>query len=317
MKKKINVLILGATGFIGKNLVEHFFKKKKYNITATFYKSKKISKYKVNWKNINLCDKDQVKRITKNTDIIIQAAAATSGSKEIVNSPQKHVTDNAIMNSYIMKFAHENKVKHVIFFSCTVMYPSSKKYLNENSKELNKPLDKRYFGVGHTKLYVEKICDFFSRIGSTKFTCIRHSNIYGPHDKFDLNKGHFFASNLLKIFKSNNSEITVWGRGEEKRDLLYVDDLSKFVDKAIMYQKSKFQIFNCTYGKSFKVKDIIKKMILHYNKNIKINHDLSKPSIPVNILVSSKKAKKELSWLPQTSIDEGIKKTILWLKKNI
>ena len=66
----------------------------------------------------------QVERITKNVDIIIQAAAAT-WSKDIVNNPQKHVTDNAIMNSNIMKSAYENS-KTCNFFSCTVMYPSSK-----------------------------------------------------------------------------------------------------------------------------------------------------------------------------------------------
>ena len=45
-----------------------------------------------------------------------------------------------------------------------------------------------YFGVAHTKLYIEKICKFYSKISKTKFTIIRHSNIYGPRDKFDLLK---------------------------------------------------------------------------------------------------------------------------------
>ena len=82
-------------------------------------------------------------------------------------------------------------------------------------------------------------------------------------------------------------------------------------------QKNNFEIFNCSYGKSFRVVDVIKKMIKNYEKDIKIIHDLKKPSIPVNILVSSKKANKQLNWRPQISLDEGIKKTIAWVKKNI
>ena len=54
MRKKKNVLILGATGFIGKNLIEHFQKKKKFNIVATYHTKKKINKYKVKWKKENL-----------------------------------------------------------------------------------------------------------------------------------------------------------------------------------------------------------------------------------------------------------------------
>ena len=89
------------------------------------------------------------------------------------------------------------------------------------------------------------------------------------------------------------------------------------VDKTIKYQKAKFRIYNCTYGKSLKVIDIIKKMIKFYNRNIKIEHDLTKPTIPVNILVNSSRAKKELGWKPKVNIEKGIQKTIKWLKINI
>ena len=114
--KKLKVLIFGATGFIGKSMVKHFVKKKNIQLIATYHNKKKFTKKGVFWKKINLCIPKQVEKISKNVDIIIQAAAATSGSKEIVNNPQKHVTDNAIMNSNIMKSAYENNVKHVIFF---------------------------------------------------------------------------------------------------------------------------------------------------------------------------------------------------------
>ena len=99
--------------------------------------------------------------------------------------------------------------------------------------------------------------------------------------------------------------------------MLYISDLTNFVDKAIKLQKAKFKIYNCTYGKSFKVIEIIKKMIKSYNQDIRINYDLTKPSIPVNILVDSSRARKELGWKPKVNIDKGIKKTIKWLKLNI
>ena len=58
-------------------------------------------------------------------------------------------------------------------------------------------------------------------------------------------------------------------------------------------------------------------MVKFYNKNITIKHDLTKPSIPVNILVDSSRAKKELGWTPKVNIENGIQKTIKWLKTNI
>ena len=55
-------------------------------------------------------------------------------------------------------------------------------------KKFNYEIINKYFGVGWTKIYIEKLCEFYSNISNTKFTIIRHSNIYGPYDKFDLEK---------------------------------------------------------------------------------------------------------------------------------
>lgn len=316
MKNKTKLLICGGTGFIGKNLVNHFSKKNEYDVYATYNIQKKFRNKNVTWKKIDLRIQSEVDKVIKNKDIVIQAAATTSGSKDIVNTPEVHVTDNAIMNSIIIRSCHNFKVKHFLFFSCTVMYPHSNRYLNEKSIE-NKNISKgKYFGVGNTKLYIEKVCEFFSKISNTKFTCIRHSNIYGPNDKFDLDKGHFFAANLIKILRNKNKIISIWGKGNEMRDMLYIDDLISFIDKALKNQKKKFGLYNCTYGKSFKIKDIIKTMIKISKKNILITHDLKQPTIPINILVNSDKARYELKWIPKINLEVGIKRTLEWMKKN-
>ena len=124
------------------------------------------------------------------------------------------------MNSYIMSSAFERGVKHVIFFSCTVMYPSSNFPLKEDSVKLNNKLEKKYFGVGHTKLYIEKVCEFFGNLGKTKYTCIRHSKIYGPNDKFDLEKGHFFALGI-KNFLAKIMRL-VFGEEALKKEIYYI-----------------------------------------------------------------------------------------------
>ena len=56
----------------------------------------------------------------------------------------------------------------------------------------------QYFGVAWMKLYVEKQCEFYSRLGRTKYTVVRHSNIYGPYDKYDLEKSHVFGATLTR-----------------------------------------------------------------------------------------------------------------------
>ena len=188
MKKIKTILICGGSGFIGINLV-NYFKNKNFKIIAVYNKRKPKFFKNIKWIKADLRNYNTCLRITKNIDIIIQAAATTSGSKDIINSPYLHVTDNAVMNSYILKASYVNNIKHFIFTSCTVMYPNSNKHLKENEYNYDE-IFPSYFGVANTKLYIEKMCEFYASISNIKFTIIRHSNIYGPFDKFDLKKGH-------------------------------------------------------------------------------------------------------------------------------
>ncbi len=311
---KLRILVCGGTGFIGTNLVNKFKKRKNIILTATYLKSIPIKDKNVRWIKADLRNKTKVYKIIKNQDIIIQAAATTSGAKDILNKPYLHVTDNAIMNSLILQACYDLKVSRFIFFSCTVMYPSQKKPLKEIViKEKN--IYKSYFGVAKTKLYVEDLCRFYSTISKIKYTCIRHSNIYGPHDKFDLKKSHFFGATINKIFNSKN-KLIVWGKGTERRDLLYIDDLINFVEKVIKYQKSNFRIYNCGYGKHFSINEIVSKINFLSRKNLILQNDLSKKSIKTSLALNTSFAKKELGWKRKTSLKMGILKTLNWYKKN-
>lgn len=315
MKKK--VLICGATGFIGRNMTNFFASQNdKYEIHAVRFKRPEFKIDNVIWHQADLRNPDSVENLVADKDIIIQAAATTSGAKDIVTKPYIHVTDNAVMNSYLFRSAFHHKVKHVIFFSCTVMYQSNDKPLKESDFDANNELHPRYFGVGNTKLYIEKMCDFFSRIGETKFTAIRHSNIYGPYDKYDLERSHFFGATVTKVMTAKD-KISVWGTGEEERDVLHINDLNNFVALAIAKQKEKYRLYNCGLGKAVPIIEIIKKIITASGKNLQIENDLSKPTIKTSLSLDCSLAKEELGWEPQISLNEGISQTIKWWDKNI
>jgi len=315
MLNKKKILLCGATGFIGKNIALKLTKNKNYQLICTFWKSKPFKLKNCKWIKADLRNSKSVNKITKNIDIIIQAAATTSGAKTIISKPYEHVTDNAIMNSYLLRSSFENKIKHFIFFSCTVMYQSSKKPLKETDFNPSKELFPNYFGVGNTKLYIEKMCEFYSKISSTKFTCIRHSNVFGPFDKFDLNKSHFLGASITKVMNASK-KITVWGNGKEKRDLIYIDDLVNFVKLSIQNQKSNFRIYNCGSGKSYSIENIIKKIIKISKKKIEIVYDRTQPTIKTFLSLDCKLADKELGWKPKISLDKGIFFTLKWWKEN-
>ena len=203
------ILICGATGFIGRNLV-NYFSQGEYSIVAIYNKKKPfVTNENVKWVKADLTKADEIKNIIQDIDIIIQAAATTSGSKDIVSQPYIHTTDNAVMNSLLFREAFHNDIKHIIFFSCTVMLQSSELPQTEDDFDASLPINEKYYGVAHTKLYIEKMCQFYSSISQTKYTAVRHSNIYGPYDKFDLEKSHVFGASVTKVMNAKD-KITVW-----------------------------------------------------------------------------------------------------------
>ncbi|MBI5003364.1 NAD(P)-dependent oxidoreductase [Candidatus Woesearchaeota archaeon] len=309
-KKKI--LVCGATGFIGRNIAEALAVYEHYEVHGTYFAKKPWTNPKVVMHFADLTKKEDVGRIVAGMDIIIQAAATTSGAKDIVTKPYYHVTDNALMNSLLFCAAHEKRVSHIIFFSCTVMYQSRPEPLQETDFNANDEIYDKYFGVGWTKVYIEKMCEFYARLGTTKYTVIRHSNIYGPHDKFDLEKSHVFGATVTKVLTAKDNKITVWGGGEEARDLLYISDLVDFVKKALEKQRSSFSLYNVGAGYAVSIKDLIKKIIFHTGKHVEVCHDLTKPTIKTSLCLNCTKAKEELGWVPFVSLDEGIQKTLKW-----
>ena len=312
------ILICGATGFIGKNLLDFYYQKGNYNIRAVHFNRPALEGYDgVEWVKADLRNPETVKKVLQDVDIILQFAATTSGAKDIMTRPFIHVTDNAVMNSLLLRECYEQSIEHFVFPSCTVMYQPSPSALAESDFNGNDELFPTYFGVGNTKIYVEKMCEFFSRLGRTKHTVMRHSNMYGPYDKYDLERSHMFGATITKVMTSTDGKVNVWGTGEEARDLLYVEDLVKFVDCAIEKQENSYELFNVGVGKAVQVKDVVNKIITYSGKNLEVVHDLSKPTIPTSLFLDCTKAKEMLGWEAETDLDTGIVKTLNWYKNNI
>ncbi len=316
MEKK-KVLICGATGFIGRNLAEFLAKRDDLDIVCVHHSRSPFEFRGVSWLQADLTNTEDVTRALESVDIVIQAAATTSGSKDIISRPYIHITDNAVMNALLLRAAHDQKVKHVIFFSCTIMLQSNDRALSESDFDANEEMHPNYFGAGWTKVYNEKMCEFYSRLGGTRFTVIRHSNIFGPHDKFDLERSHVFGAMTTKVMTATDGTVTILGDGEEARDFLYVADLVDFVERAMDRQLTDFEIFNCGGGAAITVNDIVKKIIKISGRNIEIRHDLSVTGIKTSLFLDCSKAKEKLDWEPRTSIEDGISQTISWWRDTI
>lgn len=323
----MNIFILGASGFIGRNMAEYFISKG-HNVIGTY---KTRSKQEISglkkWYYADLTLKESVENLFSlvnenfngQIDVVIQTAATTSGAKDTFTKPWYHVTDNAVMNSLVLREELNYKIGHHIFFSCTVMYSGMIGYVTEEMPIAK--IQKEYFGVGWTKIYLEKMCEFYSNITDTMFTVIRHSNIYGPYDKYGLENSHFFGATITKVLTAKEGDnIIVWGSGQEHRNFLYIDDLCNFTDLAIENKfpasRNKFDSVNVGSKIEYSINDIVNKIVTISGKKLRILNDMNGFSLPIDFYLDISKARRYFGWEQKINIEEGIKKTIEWYKSN-
>jgi GDP-L-fucose synthase len=315
MKKKI--LVLGASGFIGRNTAEYFAQREEMEVYGTYFKSSPLSHPKIKMLHADLTKKEEVDSVIKGMDVVIQSAAITSGIKDVAAAPQMVIADNAVMNSLIFRSAFDHSIPHVFTLSCTVMYHSSDLPLKETDFDANRDMYPSYFGVAWNKVYFEKMGEFYASLGRNKYTTIRHSNVYGPYDKYDLERSHFFGATVTKVLTATEDKLTMWGTGEEERDLLHVEDLIRFIELAIEKQETMSELYNVGSGSSFPIKDLVSKIIECSGKTMTVVHDMTKPSNKTKVSLNCDKAKTELGWEPKLSLESGIQKTIEWYRKNL
>ena len=313
-------VVCGATGFIGRNVAERWGALFPGQVLGVYlFEDEPPSLPGVDWIKANLCYPDQVAGLFEAGDVIFQAAAATSGVKNTFERPYTHVTDTVVISSLILRAAHERGAAQLIYPGCAAHYSGCQGRPMTEADDIVAPLAEEPFypGAGWTRVYIEKMCEFYAGLGRTKHLVMRTTNVYGPHDKYGPDDSHMYAANIAKVIKApEEGTVTVWGPGTEGRDLIYIDDLLDFVTRALE-QKNPFEIVNVGSGQLWTVNAVVETIIKASGKKLLVEHDLAKPHIPSNIWVDTAKAQKLFGWKPKTSLAEGTAKTIKWYKANL
>ena len=309
------VLVTGATGFVGKNLVNRLLSLDA-SIRVTIHKKEPVVKdNRVEYVYCDLTSMDDCRAVVRGIDYIFHCAASTSGAATIAKTPLVHVTPNVVMNARLLEAAYFAKVKKFLWIGSSTGYPpSGERLVKEEEMMQGDPYDK-YFCVGWMKRYTETLCRIYSeKLKNPMLTIVlRPTNIYGEHDDFQFETSHVLAA-LIRRVVERHDPIEVWGTGDDIRDLIYVGD---FIDVMVLAMEKIecFSPLNIGLGKGYSVKELLK-IICEVDgyKNARIVFDPSKPTmIPIR-LVDTTKAEMLLGFKARTSLKDGIKKTLEWYK---
>lgn len=318
MKKK--VLICGASGFIGRNLFEYLSQRSDLDVYGTYLNNPNLNKQMLSsyLLRADLTNLNHVNAMIPGFDCVIHAAAITDGFAAVKSNPGKYLAPNDIMNINLISAVHEHAVGQFIFFSCTVLYPPYfGKPVSENDMNIT-TIHPPYEDFAWTKIIAEKRCQAYARLpkNKTTYVALRHSNVYGPYDKFHQN-GHAVPAFIAQVVNGNDGDsIVINGDGTAQRDFIFVHDLVHCVELVMANQDYKYDVFNVGSDSAISISDLAKKIILISGKNLGIKYNSSGLSVDTKVTLDSAKIKQKLDWQAQVDLDEGIRQTIEWYLKN-
>jgi UDP-glucose 4-epimerase len=162
---------------------------------------------------------------------------------------------------------------------------------------------------GISKLASEHYLRLYNELNNLNYVIFRFFNIYGPYQKNGL-----IPSLYSRI--SQNLPLTVFGKGDQIRDYVFIKDIIPFFEKAITENIADNKIFNMGTGNGTSILDVID--ILSKTMNIKpeIEFKDPRPGEIGNFVADTKLLSSTFGNIPSTTAEEGIKQTAEWLKNN-
>jgi len=274
-----------------------------------------ISKKKLDLRNQNKVN-SFLKKIKPK--IIINAAATVGGIAANNNFRADFIYNNIAIQSNLIYSSFKNKIKNLIFFGSSCVYPRDCKQPIKEKYLLSGYLEKTNEPYAIAKISGIKMCESFNAQYNTNYLCIMPCNTFGPNDNYDLQTSHFLPALIRKIYeatKKKKKTIKLWGTGQVKRELIYVDDIANACI-FFMNKKIKQSLINIGSEEENTIKNYSKLIAKKLDSKVEIKFDgNSKMSgTPRKILDCS--IARSYGWKKKLTLDQGLDLTIKdFLKK--
>lgn len=304
----MNILVTGAGGFIGSNLVNELTK---YHNVLALDNEINGSFDRLNKSNRLICLKESVVEVDEyleDVDYIFYLACTQISVSD--SDPYTDLSTNTIGLLSILEYFRDNpsnSLKRIIYTSSCSIYGNSKDF--PTTEETPNDISSIY---ASTKFLAENYCNLYHKNYGVPISIVRYSNVYGYNQSIKYTCGvigKFIDQSL------NKEPLTIIGDGGNTRDYTFIDDAVSATIEIAFNDVTLGETYNVSSGFSYSVNDIVEIIACHQSIDVEYIDKRIIDNIKDRV-ISHDKLTKAIGWMPKTSIEDGIYKTIAYKLTN-
>lgn len=311
MNENDKIYIAGHTGLVGSALMR--------NLVAAGYRNLVVRSHR----ELDLTRQEQVEEFLarERPSHIILAAAKVGGI--LANNVYRadFIYQNLMMAANVVHAAWKTGVARMLVLGSSCIYPrDAPQPLTEDSL-LTSPLEATNEPYAIAKIAGVKLVESYNRQHGTDYISVMPTNLYGPHDNFDLKSSHVLPAMMRKFHEAKlagHAPVTIWGTGSPRREFLHVDDLAEgcvFALRQVHAGQFSNDLVNIGCGEDQSIKELALMMQSIVDHRGDILWDTSKPDGTPRKLMDVQRI-KGLGWAPRITLRQGIVDTYRWFLEN-
>ena len=300
------ILITGVAGFIGSNLAERLISEGYKVVGVDNLSSGSLEQVpsEVEFHEIDIVSGD-LEKIFHGIDIVFHFAA-----KNCISDCQANPIDTALINIIgtikVFEAAKRCKCSKVIYAESSAIYEGAKVFPTPEVEEYPESF------YACSKMATKYFANAYSRYSNLQFTSLRYFCVYGPRQDYRRSIPPLMSAFIIKLLK--REQPLIYGSGEKRRDFIFIDDINNFHVQCIRDKRTNGKTFNLGSGKNYSVNEVYEVIsnLLGLKIDPQFKEDLEGES---EITLADISLARELGWEPRVNLDEGLAKSIDYIKK--
>lgn len=245
--------------------------------------------------------------------VVVMCAAKVGGIQANMDAPADFIHDNLMIQSNLMRAAHETGVERLVFLGSSCIYPKDAPLPLREEHLLHGPPEPTNAAYAIAKLAGISMAQSYRTQHGCDFISLIPCNLYGPNDRFDPLNSHVLPALMIKAHAAKmlrQTHMSVWGTGTPHRECLFSDDLADGIVFALKHYSAATPL-NIGSGTDHSIAEIARMVCDVVGYRGELVFDTTRPDgIARKIMDSSRLF--DAGWCPRISLRDGLTKTYDW-----